>query len=72
MRETLTVSLPGDMRREVVRAAKKQRLTASEYVRGAVQRMLWLDAFDESRRILIPKARAQGIYTDEDVFEMVS
>ena len=68
----MTVSLPTEMRREVARAAKKQKLTASEYVRDAVRRKLWLDAFDETRRALIPKARAMGIYTDEDVFEIVS
>jgi Arc/MetJ-type ribon-helix-helix transcriptional regulator len=72
MRETLTVSLPREMRREVARAAKKQRLTASEYVRDAVRRKLSLDAFDETRRALVPQARAQGIYTDEDVFKIVS
>ena len=68
----MTVSLPSEMRREVARAAKKQKLTASEYVRDAVRRKLWLDAFDETRRALIPKARVMGIYTDEDVFEIVS
>ena len=68
----MTVSLPAEMRRELARAAKKQKLTASEYVRDAVRRKLWLDAFDETRRALMPKARAMGIYTDEDVFEIVS
>ena len=72
MRETLTISLPSEMRRELARAAKKQKLTASEYIRDAVRRKLWLDAFDETRRALIPKARALGIYTDEDVFKLVS
>ena len=72
MRATITVSLPGAMRREVARAAKRQKLTASEYVRDAVRRNLWLDAFDETRRALIPKARAIGVYTDEDVFKIVS
>ena len=72
MRETITVSLPGEMRRKVARAAKRQKLTASQYVRDAVRRKLWLDALDETRRALIPKARAMGIYTDEDVFEIVS
>lgn len=41
-------------------------------MRDAVRRKLWLDAFDETRRALIPKARAMGIYTDEDVFKIVS
>jgi len=37
-----------------------------------VQHKLWLDAFDETRRKLVPKARAMGIQTDEDVFKIVS
>lgn len=72
MRETLTVSLPREMRRELARVAKRQKLTTSEYVRDALRRKLWLDAFDETRRALIPKARSLGIYTDEDVFKIVS
>jgi hypothetical protein len=72
MRETLTVSLPREMRREVARAAKRQKLTASKYVLDAVRRKLWLDAFDETSRRPIPKARAICIYTDEDIFRIVS
>jgi len=72
MRETLTVSLPSKLRREVARAAKKLHLSASEYIRDAVKQKLWLDTFDEARRTLVPKARAVGIYTDEDVFNVVS
>ena len=47
-------------------------MTESEFVRRAVQQQIWDDAFDQSRRALLPKARAQGIYTDEDVFKVVS
>ena len=47
------------MRRELLRAAKKQKLTTSEYIRDAVRRKLWLDAFDETRRALIPKPHAR-------------
>jgi len=72
MRETLTVSLPRKLRREVALAAKQQHVSASEYIRDAVKQKLWLDAFDEAGRALVPKARAAGIYTDEDVFNVVS
>lgn len=72
MRETLTVSLPSKLRREVALAAKQQHVSASEYIRDAVKQKLWLDAFDEARRTLAPKARGAGIYTDEDVFNVVS
>jgi hypothetical protein len=72
MRATLTISLPLPLRREMARSAKQQKLTASEFVREAVKRKLWEDAFDESCRQLEPKVRKRGIYTEEDVFKIVS
>jgi predicted transcriptional regulator len=72
MRATLTISLPPVLRRNVSRAAKSQHMTESEFVRNAVKRQLWAEAFEETRRKAIPQARAAGIYTDEDVFKIVS
>jgi hypothetical protein len=53
-------------------AARGQGMTESKFVRRAVQQQLWADAFENSRRLLVPKARAKGIYTDEEVFKVVS
>lgn len=72
MRETLTISVPSQMRRELARAAKEQNVSASEYVRDAVRRRLSVQRFRKLRAKLVPKARAVGIYTDEDVFKIVS
>lgn len=72
MRDTLTISLPAPLRREVAKQAKSLHLTQSEYVRKALQDKLWEDAVDSSIRLLAPKARAMGIHTDEDVFKIVS
>ena len=72
MRTTLTVSLPRKMRREIGQSARALHLTESEFVRRALQDRLWEEAFEASRRKLVPLARAQGIYTDEDVFKLVS
>jgi hypothetical protein len=41
-------------------------------VREALRRQLKLELFEEARRELIPFAEAQGIFTDEDVFRLVS
>jgi hypothetical protein len=68
----MTISLPAVLRRELGRAAKRQGMTESEFVRRAVQQQIWADTFDKSRRLLLPKARAKGIYSDEDVFKAVS
>jgi hypothetical protein len=72
MRETLTVSLPGKTKRLVERAADESGLTTSEYVRVAIFRKLWQDAAAESRRLGVPRARAKGVFTDEDVFRLIS
>jgi hypothetical protein len=72
MRTTLTISLPPPLRRSVARAAKSLGVSESEFVRRAVQLQLWEEAFESSRRALTPRARAKGIYTDEDVFALIS
>ena len=56
----------------LARTARAQHLTQSEFVRKAIQDKLWVDAVDESVRLLAPKARALGIHTDEDVFKLIS
>ena len=72
MRDTPTISLPVKTKRLVERAASESGLTTSEYVRLAVFRKLWQDAAAESRRVGVPQARARGVYTDEDVFRLIS
>ena len=72
MRETLTVSLPAKTKRLVERAASESGLTTSEYVRLAIFRKLWQDATAESRRVGLPKARALSVFTDEDIFSLIS
>ena len=72
MRATLTISLPLALRRNVSRAAKSQRVTESEFVRDALRRRLALDRFHSLRERAVAQAQAQGIYTDEDVFKIVS
>lgn len=72
MRTTTTISLPPTLQKDVAKAAKRNNVSVSEFVRRAIQDKLWEDAFDESRRMLMPQAQAIGIYTDEDVFKQVS
>lgn len=72
MRDTLTISLPGKTKRLLERAASESGLTTSEYVRLAIFRKLWQDAAAESHRVSVPRARARGVYTDEDVFRLIS
>jgi len=72
MPSSLTITLPPKLRRTLARSAKQQGLSESEVIQRALQQQLWSDAFDATRRQLIPQARALGIYTDEDVFRIIS
>ncbi|MGB5814580.1 MAG: hypothetical protein WBH75_20215 [Thermoanaerobaculia bacterium] len=47
-------------------------MTTSEYVRLAIFHELWKDATLESRRKAVPAARSRGVFTDEDVFRLIS
>lgn len=68
----MTISLPPMLRRDVSRAAKKDRMSESEFVRDALRRRLSLDRFHSLRERAMAQAQARGIYTDEDVFKIVS
>ena len=72
MRETLTVSLPGKTKQLVERAARESGMTTSEYVRRAIFNELWKEATAESRRRAVSRARSRGVFTDEDVFQLIS
>lgn len=72
MRESLTVSLPPRTKKLIERAASESGLTTSEYVRLAIFRKLWQDAAAESRRVAVPRARKRGVFSDEDVFRLIS
>ena len=72
MRATLTISLPPGLRRDVSRAAKKDHMSESEFVRDALRRRLALDRFHSLRERAMAQAQARGIYTDEDVFKIIS
>ena len=68
----MTISMPKALNDQVTRVARRLHVSRSEYVRQAIQDKLWGDAVEATRRELVPRAREQGIYTDEDVFRLIS
>lgn len=59
-------------RRRLERRAKAQKLSVSPLVRRALEQDELLTSLASAHAELLPQARAQGIYTDEDVFAIVS
>ena len=72
MSDTFTVSLPPSISKELDALAKRTGRSRNELVREAVRRRIALERFRALREQLVPKAQARGIYTDEDVFKLVS
>ena len=64
--------MPPVMRKQLSKAAKADGVTQSEFVRKALKTELFRKSFRAARAELVPKARAQNLYTDEDIFETVS
>lgn len=72
MRNTMTISLPPAVMREIARIAKAEGVSKSEIVRESVKRSLFIKNMDSIREWAVPRAQAMGVYTDEDVFKIVS
>jgi metal-responsive CopG/Arc/MetJ family transcriptional regulator len=72
MRETVTISLPQAVRRELDRIAKEDGVSRSDVLRQSLEDFLFVRRFRRLRLRMMAAAQAQGIYTDEDVFTRVS
>lgn len=72
MRKVLSVSLPKEMANRLNRITQQGEMTRSEVVKRALREFLFRYELEEIREKLVPKARAKGIFIDEDVFRMVS
>ena len=72
MKASLNVSLPPDISSELDALVKRTGKSRSEVVREAVRRQISLERFRALREKLVPKAQARGLYTDDDVFKLVS
>lgn len=72
MRQTITVSLPEEIRSKLDRLAKKERATRSDIVREALRQYFIRDKYQNLREKLVIEGQKRGLFTDEDVFREVS
>jgi metal-responsive CopG/Arc/MetJ family transcriptional regulator len=72
MRETVTISLPQAVRRELDRVAKEEGVSRSDVLRESLEDFLFVRRFRRLRQRMMGSAQAAGIYTDEDLFMRVS
>lgn len=72
MEEILTIRVPKGTRRKLEQRARAEKLTLSQYVRRALDAEQLAGALKAARHDLVPQARARRIFTDDDVFDIVS
>jgi metal-responsive CopG/Arc/MetJ family transcriptional regulator len=72
MRETITISVPEDIKAEVDRIVREEGISRSDLVRESLRDYLFLRGFRKLRGRLMARALAQGIVTEQDVFDRVS
>jgi metal-responsive CopG/Arc/MetJ family transcriptional regulator len=72
MRETITISVPEEIKAEVDRIVREEGISRSDLVRESLRDYLFLRSFRKLRGRLMAKALAKGIVTEQDVFDRVS
>ena len=68
----LTIRLNPKLAQALARIARRSGKTKSEIARDALARQVAIVQFREARAKTIPFAEAQGLFTDEDIFRIVS
>ena len=69
MNRPMTIRLPDDLRKILDQISKKERKPVSDLVRESIRRYVAVYRFKQLRKRVLPFAEAQGLLTDDDVFE---
>jgi Arc/MetJ-type ribon-helix-helix transcriptional regulator len=71
MNKTITIRLDDKLVEMFDLVLEGCQETKSQIIRDALRRQLSIRLLAQAREKLVPLARKQGIYTDEDVFELL-
>lgn len=69
---TLTIRLPEALKAELDEMSRDENRPVSDIVRESLRRYVAVERFRSARRKILPFAEAQGLLTDEDVFQALS
>ena len=72
MEDTMTIRLTAKVKSDLVNVGQEEGISPNELISTAVEEYLFFRRFRLLRERMVAKAQAQGIYTDQDVFELVS
>ncbi len=69
MKPTLTVRLPDELHSELRNISEEEHKPVSDIVRESIRRYISIHQFQRLRKQVLPFAEAQGLLTDEEVFD---
>ena len=72
MGQSITIRIPEEMRKELEELSRSENKPLSDLVRDSLKKFIAVYRFRKLRNTVLPFAEAQGISTDEDVFESIS
>ncbi len=72
MKQTLTIRIPDELRKEILKISDSEAKPVSDLVRESLQRYISIYKFRQLRKSVLPFAEAQGLLTDEDIFKLIS
>ena len=72
MKQTFSIRLPDDVRKQLQEISEAESKSVSDLVRESIQRYITVYKFRRLRNKVLPFAESQGILTDEDVFKSIS
>ena len=72
MREAVTISLSKELKSRLDKLVNSEKTNRSDIVKEALKRYFAVSEFQKIRKQMIPKAEAQGIFDEKDVYKIVS
>lgn len=68
---TITLRVPDELDEALERHSQAAGVSKSDLAREALRRFLAVSELQRLRAKLVPRAQAQGIHTDDDVFRVL-
>jgi metal-responsive CopG/Arc/MetJ family transcriptional regulator len=72
MEDAITITLPTKIKLALDSVIQEEGVSPNELIRAALEEFLFFRRLRLLRERMIAKAQAQGINTDQDVFDLVS
>jgi metal-responsive CopG/Arc/MetJ family transcriptional regulator len=72
MESTMTITLPTKVKSILDTIIQEEEISPNELISTAIEEYLFFRQLRLLRERMIAKAQAQGIYTDQDVFDLTS